>query len=49
MTYTRDGWPNCCGQMMAYFVEAERPRMSDDTPLERRALSPDAESGSGQG
>src|SRR4051812_47637794 len=25
MRYTRQGWPRCCGQTMAYFTEAERP------------------------
>ena len=25
MQYTRQGWPKCCGQTMAYFMEAERP------------------------
>ena len=25
MRHTRDGWPKCCGQVMAYFAEAERP------------------------
>lgn len=22
--YTREGWPRCCGQVMAFFVEATR-------------------------
>jgi hypothetical protein len=26
MRYTRDGWPKCCGQTMAYFTEAYRAR-----------------------
>ena len=40
MRHTRDGWPKCCGQTMAYFAEAERPRMSDPTPPEGPALPP---------
>jgi hypothetical protein len=23
--YVRDGWPRCCREVMAYFVEAEPP------------------------
>jgi hypothetical protein len=25
MRFTRQGWPKCCGQTMAYFVEAPPP------------------------
>jgi ribosomal protein S14 len=25
MRHARDGWPKCCGQVMAYFMEAPRP------------------------
>ena len=40
MRHTRNGWPKCCGQTMAYFAEAERPSMSDPTPPEGPALPP---------
>ena len=40
LRHTRDGWPKCCGQTMAYFAEAERPRMSEPTPPEGPALPP---------
>lgn len=25
LRYTRDGWPQCCGQVMTVFAESERP------------------------
>jgi DNA-directed RNA polymerase subunit RPC12/RpoP len=25
LRYTRQGWPKCCGHVMAYFTQAERP------------------------
>lgn len=31
------GWPRCCGQVMAYFVEAKHPSPTEDTE-ERPAL-----------
>jgi hypothetical protein len=37
LRYTREGWPRCCGQVMAYFAEAERPA-SDDTKTDRPPL-----------
>lgn len=39
LRYTREGWPRCCGQVMALYTEAVRPE-SDDTKLDRPALPP---------
>jgi hypothetical protein len=25
LTYMRDGWPKCCGDVMTLFIEAELP------------------------
>lgn len=25
LRYTREGWPRCCGQVMAFFTEPSRP------------------------
>ena len=38
MQYARRGWPKCCGQVMAYFTESERPaevgsRLSHKCPV----------------
>lgn len=30
LRFTREGWPRCCGQVMALFTEVEK-RDSDDT------------------
>ena len=37
LRYTREGWPKCCGNVMALFSEAEKPG-SDDTTLDRPPL-----------
>ncbi|MBN9121258.1 MAG: hypothetical protein J0I06_19255 [Planctomycetes bacterium] len=29
LRYTREGWPKCCGQVMAFFTEAARPGPND--------------------
>jgi hypothetical protein len=34
LRFTREGWPKCCGQVMALFTEAEK-RGSDDIALDR--------------
>jgi hypothetical protein len=39
MRYMLKGWPKCCGEVMAYFVEAKRPSATADTD-ERPALQP---------
>jgi hypothetical protein len=39
LRYTRQGWPKCCGSVMALFTEAEKPG-PDDTALNRPALPP---------
>src|SRR5262249_52922369 len=56
--YTRDGWPKCCNQVMAYFTASARPNATDtsldkpalgsgDTAPDKPALPPDAASGAG--
>jgi hypothetical protein len=40
LRYTREGWPKCCGQVMALFTEAARSE-PDDTKVDRPALPPD--------
>ena len=42
LRYTREGWPKCCGQVMALFTEAARPQ-ADDTKVDRPSLSPGSE------
>jgi hypothetical protein len=37
MRYMKKGWPRCCGEVMAYFVEARHPSATADTD-ERPAL-----------
>ena len=32
LRYTREGWPGCCGQVMAFYTEPTRP-MSDTRPI----------------
>jgi hypothetical protein len=32
LRYTRDGWPRCCGQVMAFYTEATRPAPAADSP-----------------
>lgn len=39
LRYTREGWPKCCGQVMAVFTEAV-PSAADDTALDKPALPP---------
>lgn len=39
LRYTREGWPKCCGQVMAYFTQAEPP-VTDDTKIDRPPLPP---------
>ena len=40
LRYTREGWPKCCGQVMALFTEAAW-QPPDDTKLDRPALPSD--------
>ncbi|MBN9120670.1 MAG: hypothetical protein J0I06_16220 [Planctomycetes bacterium] len=37
LRYTREGWPRCCGQVMALFTETGRPE-ADDTKVDQPAL-----------
>lgn len=32
LRYTREGWPKCCGQVMALFTEAELPDVQPADP-----------------
>ena len=41
LKYTREGWPKCCGQVMALFTEAGWTP-SDDTKVDRQALPPES-------
>ena len=40
MTFTRAGWPRCCGGVMGSFVEARPPTAIDHTDPERPAIPP---------
>ena len=38
LAYTRQGWPKCCGEVMALYVESP-PADADRTPLDTPRLS----------
>jgi hypothetical protein len=44
LRYTREGWPKCCGQVMAMFTEGGWPE-SNDTKVDRPALPPPESAG----